>query len=61
MPTHENKPPLLNEVVAKGAFLLKVHSPIYAAVHAVMLSNKTPKKQHCARGRTNNEGQHHLV
>ena len=26
-----------NEVVAKGAFLLKVHPPMYAAVHAVML------------------------
>ena len=35
------RPPLfLNEVVAKGAFLSKVRPPIYAAVHAVMLSKK---------------------
>ena len=27
-------PPVLNEVVAKGAFLLKIHPPIYATVHA---------------------------
>ena len=27
-----------NEVVAKGTFLSKVRSPIYAAVHAVILS-----------------------
>ena len=33
-------PSFLNEVVAKGAFLSKVRSPIYAAVHAVMLSKK---------------------
>ena len=32
--------PFLNEVVAKGAFLSKVHPLIYAAVHAVMLSKK---------------------
>ena len=32
--------PIPNEVVAKGAFLLKVRPPIYAAVHAVMLSKK---------------------
>ena len=31
-------PPFLNEVVAKSAFLSKVHPPIYVAVHAVMLS-----------------------
>jgi len=28
----------LNEVVAKGAFLLKVHPHIYAVVHAVKSS-----------------------
>ena len=40
-PTLENTPtPLLYEVVAKGAFLSKVHPPIYPAVHAVMLSKK---------------------
>ena len=30
--------PVLNEVVAKGAFLSKVRLPIYATVHALMLT-----------------------
>ena len=39
-PSKIRPPPFLNEVVAKGAFLSKVHPPIYATVHAVMLSKK---------------------
>ena len=55
MPTLENKPTptFLNEVVAKGAFLLKVRQPICAAVHAVMLGKRQKQQQHCARGGTN--------
>jgi len=41
----------LNEVVAKGTFLPKVHPPIYATVHAAM--QEAPKKQNCARGGIN--------
>ena len=42
-PSEIRPPPFLNEVVA---FLLKVHPPIYATVHAVMLASK---KQHEGR------------
>ena len=42
--------PFLNEVVAKGTFLLKVLLPIYAIVHAILFKQEAPKKQHCARG-----------
>ena len=38
-------PPFLNEVVAKGAFLSKVHPPIYAAVHSYV-KQEAPNKQH---------------
>ena len=41
----------MNEVFTKGAFLLKVHPPIYAAVHAVMLS-----KNHCRSSTLQKEG-----
>ena len=40
-PTLENNPnPFLNEVVAKGGFLLKVRPPISVVVHAVMAIKK---------------------
>ena len=39
-PSKIRPPPFLNEVFAKGTFLSKVRPPIYAAVHAVMLSKK---------------------
>ena len=40
-PTLKNQPtPFLNEGIAKGAFLLKVQTAIYAALHAVVLSRK---------------------
>ena len=43
----------MSKVVAqRGAFLSKVHPPIYATIHAVMFQ-EAPKKQHCARGGTN--------
>ena len=45
-PTLKNKPmhlPFLNEVVAKGTFLLKVLPPIYAIVHAILFSKKHQK------------------
>ena len=49
-PSNISRPPslFLNEAVAKGAFLSKVHvhPPIYASIY--MLQEAT-KKQHCAR------------
>ena len=53
-------PPFLNEIVAKGAFLLKVRPPICAVVHAVMSS----KKQYSTlqeEGVTNEVRQHLLL
>ena len=38
------------EVVAKGAFFLKICPSIYAAVHAVMLKQEALKKQYCEEG-----------
>ena len=38
-------PPFLNEVVAKGTFLLKVPPPINAVVHAIPFKQEAPKKQ----------------
>ena len=50
-PTLENKStPLLNEVVAKGAFLLKVRPPTGTCGY---VTQEAQKKQHCARGGTN--------
>ena len=45
-------PPFLTEVVAKGAFLSKVRPPIYATVHAVMLSKKHEEEEEAARRQT---------
>ena len=48
-PSKISPPPFLNEVVAKGAFLSRKYNvlpPIYAAVHAVMLSKKQHKGRH---------------
>ena len=44
-------PPYLNEIVAKGVFLSKVHPPICPVVHAV--KQEVPRKQYIARGGTN--------
>ena len=52
----------MNEIVAEGAFLSKVHPPIYAIVHAVMLSKKHQRSSSTVQeeGLTN-EGRHHLL
>ena len=49
----EAHPPFVKEVVAKGAFLLKVRPPIDAAVHVVMLS-----KNHWSSSTVQEEGQY---
>ena len=47
----------LTKVVAKGASVLKVHPPILAVVHAVVLK-KAPKKQYLG---LTNESRHHYA
>ena len=51
----------MNEVVAKGAFLSKIHPPIYAAVHAVMLSKKHQRSSTVGEEGLTNEGRHQLM
>ena len=50
----------MNEIVAEGAFLSKVHPPIYAIVHAVMLSKKHQRSCTVQEEGLTNEGKHHL-
>ena len=40
-------PPFLKKTAAKGAFLSKVHPPIYAVAHVVMLSRSTEEADLC--------------
>ena len=54
-------PPFLNEVVTKGAFLCKVHPPICAVVHGVMLSKKHQRSSTLQEEGLINEGRHHLL
>ena len=54
-------PPFLNKDVAKGAFLSKVRLPIYATVHAVMLSKKHRRSSTVQEKGLTNEGRHHLL
>ena len=44
----------------KGTLLSKVHWPIYAAVHAVMLSKKQQRNSTVQEEGLTNEGRHHL-
>ena len=60
-PSKIRPPPFLNEVVAKGAFLSKVRPPIYAAVHAVMLSKKHRRSSTTQEEGLTNEGRHNLL
>ena len=55
-PSKISPPPFLNEVVAKGAFLSKVRPPIYATVHAVMLSKKCQRSSTVHMEGVTNEG-----
>ena len=51
----------MNKFVAKGAFVWKVHLPIYAGVHAVMLSKKHGRSSTLQVEGLTNEGKHHLL
>ena len=51
----------MNKFVAKGAFVWKVHLPIYAAVHAVMLGKKHGRSSTLQEEGLTNEGKHHLL
>ena len=51
-PSKIRPPPFLNEVVAKDSFLSKVRPPIYAAVHAVILSKKHQRRRRRRRRRS---------
>ena len=60
-PTLENKPaPFMNEFVVQDAFLLST-PPIYAIVHAVMLSKKHWRSYTAQEEGLKNEGRHHLL
>ena len=54
-------PPFLSKVVAKGAFLSKVRPPIFATVHAVMLSKKHRRSSTVQGKELTNEGRHDLL
>ena len=56
-PTLEDNPtPFLNKVVAKGAFLSEVHSPIHVIVHEIMLSKKHQRSSTVHEVTLTNEG-----
>ena len=62
-PTLKNKahPPFSNEIVAKDAFLSKVHPPIYATVPAVTLSKKHQRSSTVQEEALTNHSRHHLL
>ena len=51
----------MNEVVAKGTFLLKVCPSIYAVLHAVVLSKKHRRSSAVQGEGLTNEGRHYLL